>query len=44
MPDAALVRDVAAAMRDFMAFHKATDLAIEKSAPAAFGAKLLKAV
>jgi uncharacterized protein YcaQ len=43
-PDAALVRDVAAAMRAFMAFHKATDLAIEKSAPAAFGAKLLKAV
>jgi hypothetical protein len=43
-PDAALVRDVAAAMRDFMAFHKATELTIENSTPTAFGTKLLKAV
>lgn len=43
-PDAALVRDVAVAMRDFMAFHKATDLVVESSQPAAFGTKLMKAV
>ncbi len=40
-PDGALVADVAGAMRDFMAFHNASDLVIERSDPAAFGAKLL---
>jgi uncharacterized protein YcaQ len=37
-----LVTDVAGAMRDFMQFHKATELVIEKSEPAEFGEKLLK--
>ena len=43
-PDEELVRDVAVAMRDFMAFHNARELIIEKSEPAAFGRKLLKAI
>ena len=34
--------DVAIAMRDFMAFHKAKELVIEKSEPVEFGEKLLK--
>ena len=40
-PDDQLVADVAAAMRDFMAFHEATDLVIEKKGHAAFRKKLL---
>jgi hypothetical protein len=44
MPDEELVRDVAAALRDFLAFHKAKELVIEKSDPPAFGKKLLKAI
>jgi len=40
-PDDELVSDVAAAMRDFLAFHGAADLVIEHSRPAAFGKKLL---
>ena len=43
VPDEALIADVAATMRDFMAWHEATDLVIEKSDPAAFGEKLLAA-
>ncbi|MBN2385890.1 MAG: YcaQ family DNA glycosylase [Anaerolineales bacterium] len=43
-PGDALVHDVAAAMRDFMAFHQAGELVIERSQPAAFGRKLLKAI
>jgi uncharacterized protein len=43
-PDEQLVTDVAMAMRDFMAFHKAKELVIEKSAPGGFGEKLLKAM
>ena len=43
-PDEELVSDVAAAMRDFLKFHNATDLVIERSEPAAFGKKLLKAM
>jgi uncharacterized protein YcaQ len=43
-PDDALIQGVAAAMRDFMAFHGATELVIEQSKPASFGAKLIKAV
>lgn len=35
-----LVHDVAAAMRDFMAFHGAHDLVVERSVPAEFGEKL----
>ena len=41
-PDDELVSDVATAMRDFMAFHKAKELVIEKSEPEEFGEKLLK--
>jgi uncharacterized protein YcaQ len=37
-----LVKDVASAMRDFMIFHNARELVIERSEPAAFGKKLLK--
>ncbi len=39
-----LVRDVAEAMRDFLAFHEADDLVIEASKPKVFGKKLLKAL
>jgi len=39
-----LVKDVAAAMCDFMKFHEAKELVIERSEPAAFGKKLLAAV
>jgi len=42
--DEELVSGVASAMRDFMVFHKAKELVIEKSQPAEFGVKLLKAV
>jgi hypothetical protein len=38
--DDQLVHDVADAMRDFMRFHKATDLVVEKSQPVEFGEKL----
>ncbi len=40
-PDEELVSDVAAAMRDFLAFHKANDLVIERSRPEEFGRKLM---
>lgn len=43
-PDEELVRGVADAMRDFMQFHKAKELVIEKSQPEEFGEKLLKAM
>jgi uncharacterized protein YcaQ len=43
-PGEELVKDVAAAMRDFMKFHDARELVIERSEPVAFGKKLLKAV
>jgi uncharacterized protein YcaQ len=43
-PEEKLVADVAAAMRDFMKFHNARDLVIDKSDPAGFGKKLLKAL
>lgn len=38
--DDQLVHDVADAMREFMRFHKASDLVVEKSQPAEFGEKL----
>jgi uncharacterized protein YcaQ len=41
-PDEELGRDAAVAMRDFMTFHQAKELVIERSDPAAFGKKLLK--
>ena len=43
-PDEELVSGVATAMRDFMAFHKAKELVIEKSEPVEFGEKLLKVI
>ena len=42
--DDELVAGVAAAMRDFLAWHGAKDFQIEKSDPAAFGEKLLGAL
>ncbi|MBM3153083.1 MAG: winged helix-turn-helix domain-containing protein [Chloroflexi bacterium] len=39
-PSEGLVDDVAAALRDFMQFHGATDLVIENSQPETFGRKL----
>jgi uncharacterized protein YcaQ len=39
-PHEELVSEVATAMRDFMKFHKAKELVIEKSQPAEFGDKL----
>ncbi len=43
-PDDALVADVAGAMRDFLAFHDATALSIERSDPPEFGPRLLAAL
>jgi hypothetical protein len=43
-PDEELVAGVVSAMRDFMKFHKAKELVIEKSEPIEFGEKLLKAI
>jgi uncharacterized protein YcaQ len=40
-PDDELVASVAGTLRDFMAFHKATELVVERSEPAGFGKKLL---
>jgi hypothetical protein len=43
-PAEELVAGVAAAMRDFLAFHNASDLVVERSQPAAFGEQLLAAL
>jgi uncharacterized protein YcaQ len=43
-PGPRLVADVAGALRDFMVFHGASNLAIENSNPAEFGTKLMKAI
>jgi uncharacterized protein YcaQ len=43
-PDEQLVGDVASTMRDFMKFHQARELVIEKSEPGEFGEKLLSAL
>jgi uncharacterized protein YcaQ len=43
-PSEKLASDVAAAMRDFLTFHQAKDVVIEKSNPTEFGEKLLKAL
>ncbi len=43
-PDEQLVSGVASAMRDFMRFHQAKELVIERSQPEEFGEKLLKAL
>ena len=39
-----LIGDTAACMRDFMAFHAARELVIERSEPACFAGKLLKKI
>jgi uncharacterized protein YcaQ len=39
-----LVNDTGKAMRDFMAFHEAKELVVERSEPAAFGKKLMASV
>jgi uncharacterized protein len=43
-PDEELIAGVATAMRDFLAFHKAKEMVIEKSQPEEFGSQLLKAM
>lgn len=43
-PDEALVAEVAAAMRDFLAWHNAKGFEVVKSAPPAFGEKLVRAL
>ena len=43
-PSARLAASVARAMRDFMRFHGAADLAVEHSEPAEFGARLTAAL
>ncbi len=43
-PEDELVADVAAAMRDFMAFHQAKELVIERSQPEEFGARLARRI
>jgi uncharacterized protein YcaQ len=43
-PDDELVADVAAAMRDFLKWHGARELVIDRSEPEAFGTKLQKAL
>ena len=39
-----LVSSVARAMRDFLAFHDATDLVVDESTPSEFGRKLMAAL
>ncbi|MBN2470579.1 MAG: YcaQ family DNA glycosylase [Anaerolineae bacterium] len=43
-PDESLVADVAATLRDFLRFHAASEVIIERSDPAEFGAKLMAAL
>jgi uncharacterized protein YcaQ len=43
-PDDELVSDLATALRDFMKFHQAKELMIEKSQPGEFGEKLLRSL
>jgi len=43
-PDEELVSEIAASMRDFMAFHSAKELVIERSEPAGFAGKLFKKI
>ncbi len=43
-PDEELVSDMATCMRDFMAFHTAKELVIERSEPASFADKLIKKI
>lgn len=43
-PDDELIAGVATAMRDFLSWHGAKGLTIEKSDPSAFGEKLMSAL
>jgi uncharacterized protein len=43
-PDEDLIAGVARSMHDFLAFHHASDLVVERSQPASFGQKLLAAL
>ena len=43
-PDEALLERLAGAMRDFMKFHSATDLVVERSVPKGFGARLVRSL
>ncbi len=43
-PTEELVRDVAGALKDFMTFHKASELVIENSQPEEFGKKLMRKI
>lgn len=43
-PDDELIQSVAFTMRDFMKFHQAKELLVEKSSPASFGEKLMQMV
>jgi hypothetical protein len=43
-PSDDLIADVAGALHDFMAWHAANDVVIEKSDPAVFGERLLAAL
>jgi hypothetical protein len=43
-PDEQLLADLVPVMRDFLAWHDAKSLAIEKSDPAVFGEKLMGAL
>jgi uncharacterized protein YcaQ len=43
-PDDALLERLAEAMRDFMKFHSATDLVVERSVPRGFGTRLIRAL
>ena len=43
-PDDELLAGVATAMRDFLSWHGAQSLMIEKSDPSAFGKKLMSAL
>ncbi len=43
-PDEEMVESIAQAMADFMKFHEAKDLSIERSEPTSFGEKLLQAL
>ena len=42
--DEALLERLAGAMRDFMRFHSATDLVVERSVPKGFGSRLVRSL
>jgi len=41
-PEEELIHSIAMAMQDFMVFHQAKEISIDRSEPAIFGKKLLK--